>query len=96
MENLNKALLIRNGNVVGAIGDKYFSTAPLGTVLSYAGQVAPYGYLLCDGASYLVKDYPDLYAVIGNTYGGDSTNFNVPNLVDKFITCLYSRLIFNC
>ena len=85
MENLNKALLIRNGNVVGAIGDKYFSTAPLGTVLSYAGQVAPYGYLICDGASYLVKDYPDLYAVIGNTYGGDSTNFNVPNLIDKFI-----------
>lgn len=85
MENFKKALLIRNGNVVGAIGDKYFSTAPLGTVLSYAGQIAPYGYLLCDGANYLVKDYPDLYAVIGNTYGGDSTNFNVPNLVDKFI-----------
>lgn len=61
------------------------STAPLGTVLSFAGQTAPNGYLLCDGKSYAVADYPDLYAVIGNTYGGDSTNFNVPNLVDKFI-----------
>lgn len=79
MENLNKAILIRNGNVIGTMGDKYFSTAPLGTVLSYAGQIAPYGYLICDGASYLVKDYPDLYAVIGNTYGGDDTNFNVPD-----------------
>ncbi len=61
------------------------STAPLGTVLSFAGSKAPNGYLLCDGASYKVADYPDLYAVIGNTYGGDTENFNVPNLIDKFI-----------
>ena len=61
------------------------STAPLGTVLSFAGSTAPNGYLLCDGKSYAVSDYEDLYAVIGNTYGGDSTNFNVPNLIDKFI-----------
>ena len=53
--------------------------------MSFAGQTAPYGYLLCNGASYKVADYPDLYAVIGSTYGGDSTNFNVPNLIDKFI-----------
>ena len=55
------------------------STAPIGTVLSFAGQTAPHGYLLCDGASYKVADYPDLYAVIGNTYGGDTENFNVPD-----------------
>jgi len=85
MEDLKKAILVRDGKAVGAIGDKNFSTAPIGTVLSFAGQTAPHGYLLCDGASYKVADYPHLYAVIGNTYGGDSTNFNVPNLVDKFI-----------
>ena len=79
MESLNKAILIRNGNVIGTMGDKYFSTAPLGTVLSYAGQIAPYGYLLCDGTSYPTAEYPDLYAVIGNTYGGDDANFNVPD-----------------
>ena len=62
-----------------ALGDKNFSTAPIGTVLSFAGQTAPHGYLLANGASYKVADYPDLYAVIGNTYGGDSTNFNVPD-----------------
>ena len=85
MEDLKKAILVYNGKAVGAVGDKNFSTAPLGTVLSFAGQTAPHGYLLCDGASYKVADYPHLYAVIGNIYGGDSTNFNVPNLVDKFI-----------
>ena len=85
MEDFKKAILVRNGTAVGAVGDKNFSTAPLGTVLSFAGQTAPHGYLLCDGASYKVADYPLLYAVIGNTYGGDTENFNVPNLVDKFI-----------
>ena len=85
MEGLKKGILIHNNVAVGAVGDKYFSTCPLGTVLSYAGNIIPRGFLVCDGASYKVADYPDLYAVIGNTYGGDSTNFNVPNLVDKFV-----------
>lgn len=85
MSELNKSFMIVNGQIIGATGEKVYSTSPIGTVLSYAGQTIPNGYLLCDGASYLVKDYPDLYAVIGNTYGGDSTNFNVPNLIDKFI-----------
>lgn len=62
-----------------------YANTPLGTVLSFAGSKAPNGYLLCDGKSYAVADYEDLYAVIGNTYGGDTENFNVPNLVDKFI-----------
>lgn len=84
MEGLKKSFLVRGNNIVG-FSDKNFSTCPIGTVLSFAGQIAPNGYLLCNGASYKVADYPDLYAVIGNTYGGDTENFNVPNLIDKFI-----------
>ncbi len=56
-----------------------FSNAPIGTVLSFAGSTAPKGYLVCDGQSVAVADYPDLYAVIGNTYGGDTASFNVPD-----------------
>ena len=52
---------------------------PVGCIFPFAGINLPVGYLLCNGASYAVADYPDLYAVIGNTYGGDSTNFNVPD-----------------
>lgn len=79
MEGLKKGILVKNNVAVGAVGDKYFSTCPIGTVLSFAGQTAPHGYLLCNGASYPTADYPDLYAVIGNTYGGDTENFNVPD-----------------
>ena len=79
MDNLRKGILVHNNVAVGAVGDKYFSTCPLGTVLSYAGNIIPRGFLVCDGTSYKVADYPDLYAVIGNTYGGDTENFNVPD-----------------
>lgn len=40
----------------------------------------PSGLLPCDGAQYSVVSYPNLYALIGNTWGGDSTVFNVPDL----------------
>lgn len=81
MENLKKAMIIRNGNVVGAVGDKNFSTLHVGCVIPFAGNTdnIPRGYLLADGASYPTTEYPDLYAVIGNTYGGDTENFNVPD-----------------
>lgn len=85
MEGLKKGILVRNGTAVGAVGDKYFSNAPIGVIQAFSGTTIPRGYLACNGTSYKVADYPDLYAVIGNTYGGDTENFNVPNLVDKFI-----------
>ena len=59
-----------------------YTSTPIGTVLSFAGLTPPNGYLLCDGATYAVADYQDLYDVIGNTYGGSDGTFNVPNLCD--------------
>ena len=32
------------------------------------------GYLYCDGAEYYIKDYPALYSIIGNEYGGTANN----------------------
>lgn len=61
---------------------------PPGAVCPYAGTVAsvPAGWLLCDGASYLRSDYPDLFAAIGTTYGAaDGTHFNVPDLRGRAI-----------
>lgn len=85
MEGLKKGILVKNNVAVGAVGDKYYSSTAIGVIQAFSGNTVPNGYLLCNGASYKVADYPDLYAVIGNTYGGDTENFNVPNLVDKFI-----------
>lgn len=66
---------------------KAYSTAPLGTILAFASDSVPSGYLLCDGSEVSRTLYKDLFDLIGTTYGeGDGlTTFNVPNLQDKFL-----------
>ena len=52
----------------------------IGEIVFYAGTGTPNAnWLLCNGASYLRSDYPNLFAVIGATYGAaDGAHFNVP------------------
>jgi microcystin-dependent protein len=58
---------------------------PTGTVESFAGSVAPDGWLLCNGANVLRTAYPVLFNVIGVTYGaGDgATTFTLPDMRGK-------------
>lgn len=58
---------------------------PTATVLPYAGSTAPTGYLVCAGQSVLIADYGDLYGVIGITYGGSGSSFNLPDLRGRVI-----------
>ena len=53
---------------------------PIGTILAFAGNDIPEGFLECNGAGISASTYSGLYAVIGNTYGGDSATFNLPNI----------------
>jgi microcystin-dependent protein len=62
---------------------------PIGTILPYAGAVAPYGYLFCDGGEIEITKYRDLYNVIGNTYGtptrgAPGLTFVLPDLRGRF------------
>jgi microcystin-dependent protein len=50
-----------------------------GLSLVYWGSTLPPGFLWEDGASIAVATYPDLFDVIGYTYGGAGANFNVPD-----------------
>ena len=57
-------------------------TIAVGIILPFAGNGAiPNGYLLCDGSAVSRTMYPDLFTVIGTTYGsGDgSATFNLPD-----------------
>jgi microcystin-dependent protein len=47
--------------------------------------LARQGWLYCDGSAYPCLDYEHLYGVIGNSFGGDTTNFNVPDLRGRFM-----------
>lgn len=58
-----------------------------GTVIAFAANSAPSGYLLCNGAAVSRTTYAALYAKIGTLYGSGngSSTFNLPNLANKFV-----------
>ena len=64
----------------------------VGSIFSYMGTTAPYGYLACDGSEYNIADYPRLANHINahfgstNYFGGDgTTTFAVPDLRGEFL-----------
>lgn len=52
----------------------------IGSIIEFAGSNIPTGFLKCEGQSLSKNQYPDLFDVIGYTYGGSGNNFNIPNL----------------
>lgn len=60
---------------------------PIGTVVSFLGTTAPDGWKICNGESLLRASYPDLFALIGTTYGSvDGTHFNLPDMRDHTVS----------
>lgn len=69
--------------IIGAGG----GFAPIGTRGYFEGQTAPQGWLICDGSTKNIADYPDLATYIAsqqgsvNYYGGDgTTTFGLPTM----------------
>ena len=59
---------------------------PIGTVVFYLGTTIPDGYLLCNGASLLRTEYPELFEVLGTKCGSvDSTHFTLPDTHHRFL-----------
>jgi microcystin-dependent protein len=58
---------------------------PVGSIAMFGGDVAPAGWLICDGSILQVNQYPDLAQVLSSTYGGNgTTTFGLPNLQGRF------------
>ena len=87
----------RVNNVDSALTSLYglagsFGVVPVGTINSMMGNTAPENYLICDGATYNIKDYPALAEYFknelgsSNYFGGDgTTTFAVPDLRGEFL-----------
>ena len=59
---------------------------PIGTVVFYLGTTIPDGYLLCNGASLLRTEYPELFEVLGVKCGSvDSAHFTLPDTHHRFL-----------
>ena len=68
---------------------------PCGTIITFANQNPPTGYLKCDGSKVSRTTYATLFAVIGTTFGiGDgATTFTLPTLTHEnsnIIHCIKS------
>ena len=64
------------------------STVPTGTILPFAGNSIPSGFLACNGAEVSRTTYAALYSAIGTRYGSGngSSTFNLPNVEsNKFL-----------
>lgn len=77
-------------NVSPNAGDNGSTEVPVGSVLMYSSSVIPAGWLPCNGSTYSATAYPDLFKVIGTTFGGSGATFAVPDM--RFKTARGSTL----
>lgn len=65
----------------------------IGEVRLFAGVFAPQNWVFCNGELVSAGDYSAAYAIIGNTYGGDSSMFAVPNLMGRLPVGTSSQVV---
>lgn len=61
------------------------SIVPVGSIFAFPSINVPSGYLPCEGQELSSSQYPELYSIIGNTFGGNEKIFNLPDLQGQFI-----------
>ena len=60
------------------------SQIPVGSIMPFVSSAnAPFGWLLCNGQQVAGSAYRELSAVIGTSYGGNTSSFNVPNFINR-------------
>ena len=79
-------LEVYDKNYIDAL-ESNLNSVETGTILTYPVATPPTGYIKCNGALLNENAYPELFAVIGRTYGGASANstFKVPDLRGEFV-----------
>jgi len=55
----------------------------LGEIRIFSFGFAPRGYALCNGAAMSIQQNQALYSLLGLTYGGSGSNFNLPDLMGR-------------
>lgn len=69
------------------IAGAFAATVPSGSVMTFAMNTAPTGWLKANGAAVSRTTYATLFAAIGTTFGvgNGSTTFNLPDLRGEFM-----------
>ncbi|HBE18940.1 MAG TPA: hypothetical protein DEG17_00510 [Cyanobacteria bacterium UBA11149] len=79
---------------------------PVGTVIAFAGKIESspsespskytthieaFGWMVCDGRSFKISEYPELFAVLGYLYGGEDSEFKIPDYRGLFLRGVDNR-----
>jgi len=87
----NRASRATQADIASSVAADFVSTLllPVGTILPFAGSTSYIDaeldeWIVCDGRSLQQAEYPELFTVIGNTYGSTGGQFNLPNLKGRF------------
>lgn len=72
-------------DLINAIKEINGGSLPIGTILPYPTSDStkiPNGYLVCDGSELSRAEYPELFNIIGTSYGAGNgaTTFNIPDI----------------
>lgn len=63
----------------------------IGFMMQCDSSTVPSGWLVCNGALIEKAVYPELYTLLGSTFGTPtSTHFYLPNVIDRFIVKSYT------
>ena len=75
------AQILTASSATAAVWSSPASQIPVGTTVMYAGNVAPAGWLICDGSLVSNSTYSALYAALnnGSMWGQSGANFNLPD-----------------
>lgn len=79
----DRVLTIKLRHYVWVLGTKRNTDTgpPVGTITAFAGTAAPKDWMLAQGQVLLQTSHPELFNVIGTTYGSNGSNrFNLPDL----------------
>jgi hypothetical protein len=77
---LSGVLGIANGGTGTTTG---VSNVLTGSIQMWPTGTAPSGYLLCNGSAVSAGTYPDLFSVVGYTFGGSAGSFLLPNYTNR-------------
>ena len=77
-------------NIVDLINNSSGSKGIIGEIITFLGDTAPDGTLICDGSEVSREAYSELFRVIGTREGaGDGeTTFNLPDFRGAFFRCV--------
>ncbi len=88
IENLLPASgVLPNNNIFSSISVPGVSSVmPTGSIMPWASNNLPAGFLWCNGQIVSITSYPGLYAVLGTMYGGDGiSTFGLPDLMGRAV-----------